>query len=746
MLKQFLGQAPATVLPPVQVLENLSANIMLADDDLNILYVNPALRDLLLRVEPDLRRDLPAFDARDLVGRNIDIFHKNPSYQRRVLGNLRGKHAASFTVGGITLAFTATALQDDKGRPIGFAVEWRDATAESAMEKVQADVAASLTAATRNDLTVRVPMEGVRPEDLPVCEATNLLIDTLGLLIDEISHMSVEHDKGDIDVRIDVARFHPSFQPLAQGVNDMVNGHITVKKKAMAVVKAFGEGDFDAPLEQFPGKKVFINETIEQVRVNLQRFIQEMNRMSSEHDRGDIDVVMPAAEFTGGWRTMAQGVNDMVNGHITVKKKAMAVVKAFGEGDFDVPLERFPGKKVFINETIEQVRSNLRALIEDTSMLAQAAVEGRLEVRADASAHHGGFRSIVQGINDTLDAVIGPLNEVSRVLGALEEGDLTQRIGSEYAGQLENLRQATNNSLEKLTQTVSEVVAAADQLAHASSQISGASQSLSQSATEQAASVEETSASIEEMAASISQNSDNAKVTDGIASKAASEAAQGGSAVQQTVGAMKEIASKIAIIDDIAFQTNMLALNATIEAARAGEHGKGFAVVATEVGKLAERSQVAAQEIGELATGSVRTAEHAGNLLEEIVPSIGRTSDLVQEIAAASAEQTAGVGQINRAMTQMNQLTQQNASSSEELAATAEEMMSQTAHLQQMMRFFRTGQPQTQREVRAAAGPALSSKLPPQVRRAAAPGTAGNPAAGNPGNPAKLLDAKFDRF
>jgi len=190
------------------------------------------------------------------------------------------------------------------------------------------------------------------------------------------------------------------------------------------------------------------------------------------------------------------------------------------------------------------------------------------------------------------------------------------------------------------------------------------------------------------MAASISQNSDNAKVTDQIAGKAATEAADGGAAVGQTVAAMKEIAAKIAIIDDIAFQTNMLALNATIEAARAGEHGKGFAVVATEVGKLAERSQVAAQEIGELATGSVRTAEKAGTLLQEIVPSIGRTSDLVQEIAAASAEQTAGVNQINTAMTQMSQTTQQNASSSEELAATAEEMMSQTGHLQQLMRFF----------------------------------------------------------
>ena len=189
--------------------------------------------------------------------------------------------------------------------------------------------------------------------------------------------------------------------------------------------------------------------------------------------------------------------------------------------------------------------------------------------------------------------------------------------------------------------------------------------------------------------ASISQNTENAKVTDGMAAKAAKEAAEGGEAVNSTVVAMKQIADKIGIIDDIAYQTNLLALNAAIVAARAGEHGKGFAVVAAEVRKLAERSQVAAQEIGELAGSSVKMAEKAGKLLDEMVPSIKKTSDLVQEIAAASQEQTAGVGQINGAMGQLNQATQQNASASEELAATAEEMGGQAGQLQDLMSFFR---------------------------------------------------------
>jgi methyl-accepting chemotaxis protein len=173
-----------------------------------------------------------------------------------------------------------------------------------------------------------------------------------------------------------------------------------------------------------------------------------------------------------------------------------------------------------------------------------------------------------------------------------------------------------------------------------------------------------------------------------MAAKAAKEALEGGEAVGKTVEAMKSIATKISIIDDIAYQTNLLALNAAIEAARAGEHGKGFAVVAAEVRKLAERSQVAAQEIGQLAGSSVTMAEQAGAVLKQMVPTINKTSELVQEISAASGEQSQGVGQITGAMNHLNTATQQNASASEELSATAEELSGQAAALQDMMAFF----------------------------------------------------------
>jgi methyl-accepting chemotaxis protein len=281
---------------------------------------------------------------------------------------------------------------------------------------------------------------------------------------------------------------------------------------------------------------------------------------------------------------------------------------------------------------------------------------------------------------------------IKRAAGAAQEiarGDLRGSIQVISKDEVGKLLSAMQEMLDKLADIIGEVRTGANALFAASAQLSSTSQTVSQGTSEQASSVEETTASLEEMSASISQTAENSRQVEQIAQKGARDAESCSAAVSETVEAMKSIAEKTTIIEEIAYRTNLLALNAAIEAARAGEHGRGFAVVAAEVRKLAERSEIATKEIRDQASSSLKIALSSNTLLLDLVPSIRRTADLVQDVSAASAEQAAGVSQINRAMGQVEQVTQRNACAAEELASTAEEVASQAEALKQLIEFFK---------------------------------------------------------
>ncbi|ATB29232.1 methyl-accepting chemotaxis protein [Melittangium boletus] len=285
--------------------------------------------------------------------------------------------------------------------------------------------------------------------------------------------------------------------------------------------------------------------------------------------------------------------------------------------------------------------------------------------------------------------IVRPLRDVLNLTEKLSAGDLTACVEVKGRDEAARMMEGMRAMVERFVRVLGEVRGSVGSLSGASGQVSSAAQALSQGTSTLAASVEEMTTSLEQLSTTIGQNAETSRRLEAMAVRSSADAEQSGLAVRETVAAMEEIAERIGIVEEIAYQTNLLALNAAVEAARAGEYGKGFAVVASEVRRLAERSEKAAKEIGAVAKKSVKVAERSGTLLEDLVPSIRKTAELMQHLAGVSKEQAGGVAQMSRAMEQVDQVTQRNASAAEELSSTAEELAAQAESLRRTMLFFK---------------------------------------------------------
>ena len=385
----------------------------------------------------------------------------------------------------------------------------------------------------------------------------------------------------------------------------------------------------------------------------------------------------------------------------SVRQQAAAAEK-IAAGDMSAQAPIRSGEDV-LGINLNKCIANINRMIADVHHLSSAAVEGNLSARTETDSHSGDYRKIVEGINQTLDAVVTPIHESAAVLREVAAGNLQTRVQGMYQGDHAIVKTSLNETVEALNRSFFRIRSVAEQVSAGAHQIAAAGETLSQGSTEQASSIEEITASMTQMAAQTKDNAVNANQANELATSAKEQAAEGNSQMQGMVKAMAEINESstniskiIKVIDEIAFQTNILALNAAVEAARAGQHGKGFAVVAEEVRNLAARSANAAKETTAMIEGSIKKtdigtkiANDTAQALDGIVRSVTQVAALVGDIAAASSEQATAITQINQAINQVSQVVQTNSATAEESAAASEELASQAALLKEEVNHFK---------------------------------------------------------
>ncbi|OOM74128.1 methyl-accepting chemotaxis protein IV [Clostridium puniceum] len=562
--------------------------------------------------------------------------------------------------------------------------------------------------------------------------------------IQRVVSMIQEMGKGHLGERLNM-KTKDEVGQMANAMDAFAND---LQISVIEVMNKISEGDVSVNIS-LKDEKDEISPALKKTVETIRELNKGINKLIKETTEGKLDVRGNGDLYSGEWREIVVGINGLIDALVAPINITAEYIDRISKGDIPEKItDTYKGDFNEIKNNLNNCIDNIKALVIDANILSKAAAEGRLDTRADITKHNGDFKKIVGGINELIEAMVIPIQEVTSVMSQISRGNLEVPINGEYKGEFGVLANAVNNTEEYLKDVVGEISeiigeisqgnlvlenvkefngnfksistslntiitslnsvlsdinAASDQVYTGANQVSYGSQGLSQGATEQASAIEELTSSITEVAAQTRENATNANEAKNLALNVKENAEGGNNHMNQMLKSMSEINESsdniskiIKVIDEIAFQTNILALNAAVEAARAGQHGKGFAVVAEEVRNLAARSANAAKETTDLIEGSIKKAEkgteianNTAKALDEIVDGVSKAAKLVAEIAASSDEQATGISQINLGIEQVSQVVQTNSATAEESAATSKELSTQAELLKGMVSNFK---------------------------------------------------------